>query len=97
MPARLHTNPRSPSRCDPHHLSHNQTNTMKTPTLPYGHPSTLREGPFPCKGYATDIPHPAVKTTSDVQRAWMLTNKPAYFTGRLLCDIPNLPPELRCL
>lgn len=74
---------------------------MKTTpqTLPYGHPSTLRDAPggHECKGnyrlsgFNTDMEyHPR-------QEAWMQENKPLYYTGDLHNDISHLPLELRSL
>lgn len=62
--------------------------------LPFGHPSTLREGPFPCKGDVDNMELPSSKLSPE-QEAWMKQNKPAYYTGKALCDIPHLPPHLR--
>ena len=67
-------------------------------TLPYGHPDTLRTGPFRCKGSplwpSTYRPennyHPR-------QRVWMQENKPLYYSGVLMNDLPHMPAHLRSL
>jgi hypothetical protein len=68
---------------------------MKTHSLPYGHPSTLREGPFPCSGHSECISPPTYQGLTRSQTAWMLKHKPAYYTGRAMADLPHMPRELR--
>lgn len=71
---------------------------MTATALPYGHPSTIRKGPFRCKGYSPEeVSDPEVRVLNAVQKTWMLTHKPTYYTGLLMCDLPHLPPELRNL
>lgn len=69
---------------------------MKTKTLPFGHPETLREGPFPCKGSNPDTIRDSMVYTVE-QRAWMKENKPLLYTGKLNLDISHLPQHLRHL
>ena len=56
---------------------------------------------FPCKGVPEEGFNlsyaPENKQTSIIAAAWMLQNKPAYYTGKAMCDIPHLPMELRSL
>jgi hypothetical protein len=70
-------------------------NTTRT-KLPYGHPSTLRPGEFfPCRGSAYNAINPENRGLTPTQTAWMKANKPLYYTGRAIEDLPHLPPHLR--
>lgn len=69
---------------------------MPQDTLPFGHPSTLREAPpggFPCKGSGGT--RPARREMTAAQITWMKENKPKYFTGDLMQDMNHLPQHLR--
>jgi hypothetical protein len=68
---------------------------MKT-NLPYGHPDTLPTGPFPCKGVIY-LPLPPERNYHPRQRAWMEENKPLYYSGVLMNDLPHMPAHLRSL
>jgi hypothetical protein len=35
-------------------------------------------------------------TLTPEQTAWMKANKPLYYTGKAVSDIPHLPANLRC-
>jgi len=68
---------------------------MKTTTLPYGHPDTLPTGPFPCKG-SECVAQPE-NNYHPRQRVWMQENKPLYYSGVLMNDLPHMPAHLRSL
>lgn len=72
---------------------------------------TKRQGPFPCKGVKSQHhaplpltgcqgrmmshPHPVQPHLTPTQAEWMKANKPLYFTGWAINDLPHLPQELR--
>jgi hypothetical protein len=66
-------------------------------TLPYGHPDTLRSGPHPCKGAAMKQKLAPQNNYHPRQRAWMEENKPLYYSGVLMNDLPHMPAHLRSL
>lgn len=56
-------------------------------------------GPFPCKGarpvdFVRDA-SPNNPRLTPTQAAWMRENKPLYYTGIAINDLPHLPQELR--
>jgi hypothetical protein len=69
---------------------------MKT-KLPYGHPDTLPTGPFPCKGDEFAGLGSRLSKYHPRQRAWMEENKPLYYSGILMNDLPHMPAHLRSL
>ena len=68
----------------------------KNKTLPFGHPDTLRNGPFHCRG-AFGQSSSLHMSYHPRQAVWMLENKRIYYTGKLTLDIHHLPLELRSL
>jgi hypothetical protein len=71
------------------------------PKLPFGHPDTLRTGPFPCggelgKNWPYKVPQ-AENKYHPRQKAWMQENKPLYYSGNLTADLPHMPAHLRSL
>ena len=64
-------------------------------TLPYGHPDTLRTGPFPCEGEPSAGYGSRLSEYHPRQRVWMQENKPLYYSGVLMNDLPHMPAHLR--
>lgn len=67
---------------------------MKAPKDAYGLNLKVN-GPYPCKGSALNMELPTAKHLNTEQEAWMKANKPLYYTGKLLSDLPHLPQHLR--
>lgn len=55
------------------------------------------EGPFQCgrKNRRTSVNGPSNPNLTEAQRAWMLENKPLYYTGVAVNDLPHIPQHLR--
>ena len=56
---------------------------------------TKRQGPFKCRGGIDWAVPPSQPHLTPTQAEWMRINKPLYFTGIALNDLPHLPQQLR--